>query len=411
MNERRRARGEALSTIARLLEREGETEALAELEDVVRESERRIRTEHALQSTEASFRALIESMPDGVIVHRGSQLLYLSPSGRRMFGYGPDDDVTETHVLELVHPDMRERVGARITQTLEEGGPTPLLEERLIRRDGTAFVAEILALTTNFDGEPAVLAIARDITVRKQVEAQLVTNDRLASLGRLAGSVGHELNNPLAYVLGNVTLMERELARGATMSASVVARFSSYVEMVKEGALRMRDIVHDLKTLARGDAGGFVSVDVQHILDVCANMAEHELRSRARIVKEYRDRVFVWGIESRLGQVFSNLLLNAAQAIPAGNVDDNEVRLVVAAHHRDRVLVEILDTGIGVPPEDFDRIFEPFFTTKEGLGTGLGLSICHGIVTSMGGTISAEPGPERGTLFRLVLPSSAPSNG
>lgn len=400
----------ALSTITRLLEREGETEALAELETMVRESDWRIRTEDALQRSEAGFRALIESMPDGVIVHRGKKLLYLSPSGRRMFGYGADEDVTATDVLELIHPDMRERVKSRIEQTLFEGGPTPLLEERLVRRDGTAFMAEILALTTNFDGEPAILAIARDITVRKQVEAQLVTNDRLASLGRLAGSVGHELNNPLAYVLGNVTLMERELARAASMPASVAARFSSYVEMVKEGALRMRDIVHDLKTLARGDAGGFVSVDVQHILDVCANMTEHELRSRARIVKDYRDRVFVWGIESRLGQVFSNLLLNAAQAIPAGNLEGNEVRLTVATLDAERVLVEIQDTGCGVPPEDFDRIFEPFFTTREGLGTGLGLSICHGIVTSMGGTITAVPGPDRGTVFRLVLPSSAPSN-
>lgn len=400
----------ALSTITRLLEREGETEALAELETMVRESDWRIRTEDALQRSEAGFRALIESMPDGVIVHRGKKLLYLSPSGRRMFGYGADEDVTETDILELVHPDMRDRVKDRIAETLFEGGPTPLLEERLVRRDGTAFMAEILALTTNFDGEPAILAIARDITVRKQVEAQLVTNDRLASLGRLAGSVGHELNNPLAYVLGNVTLMERELARGATMPGSVATRFSSYVEMVKEGALRMRDIVHDLKTLARGDAGGFVSVDVQHILDVCANMTAHELRSRAHIVKDYRDRVFVWGIESRLGQVFSNLLLNAAQAIPPGNLEGNEVRLTVAALDADHVLVEIQDTGCGVSPDHVDRIFEPFFTTREGLGTGLGLSICHGIVTSMGGTITAVPGRDRGMVFRLVLPSSAPSN-
>jgi signal transduction histidine kinase len=169
--------------------------------------------------------------------------------------------------------------------------------------------------------------------------------------------------------------------------------------------MRMRDIVHDLKTLARGDNDPVVLIDVAHILDVCINMAEHELGPRAKIVKDYRDRPSVRGTEARLGQVFLNLLLNAAQAIPPGDPEHNEVRVTIASHDAGRVEIQIADSGEGIAPENLERIFEPFFTTKHGGGTGLGLSISHGIVTSAGGAISAEPRPGGGTIFRVVLPA------
>ena len=229
--------------------------------------------------------------------------------------------------------------------------------------------------------------------------------DRLASLGRLSASIGHELNNPLGYVLGNAELVERELAK-ADVPKEVAERLEPHVRMVREGAMRMRDIVHDLKTLARGDNDPAVLIDVANILDVCVNMAEHELGPRARIVKDYRDRPFVRGTEARLGQVFLNLLLNAAQAIPPGDPEHNEVRVTVGSLDSSRVEIQIADSGEGIAPENVERIFEPFFTTKHGAGTGLGLSISHGIVVSAGGTISAEPRAGGGTLFRVVLPSS-----
>ena len=372
---------------------------------VMRDITQRQRAEHALARSEASFRALIESMPDGVIVHRQGILVYMSPSARRMLGYSLDEDVTGTYALEIVHPDDRAKVIERVRSIYAEGIAAPLLEERLLRRDGSHVVVEIAALNTVFDGEPAVIAIARDVSARKEFESQLVMNDRLASLGRLSASVGHELNNPLAYVLGNVGFMERELSRGDDLPAPFVERFRSYVTVVGEGARRMRDIVHDLKTLARGDDGGPSTIDLQHLLDVCANMAEHELRPRTKLVKDYREPVTVFGAETRLGQVFLNLLVNAGQAIPEGDADANEVRLVVRADG-DNAVVEISDTGTGIPPDQLERIFEPFFTTKEGVGTGLGLSISHRIVAAAGGTLTCEPRAGGGTTFRVTLPSA-----
>ena len=372
---------------------------------VMRDITQRQRAADALERSEASYRALIESMPDAVIVHRHGAIVYMSPSARRLLGYSLDEDVVGRPAIELVHPDDKPKVLERVFAILARGVPAPTAEERLVRRDGTFVVVEIAALGTVFDGEPAVLAIARDVTMRKEFESQLVMNDRLASLGRLAASVGHELNNPLAYVLGNVGFMERELARSCGVPKDFVDRFTTYVGVVREGAGRMRDIVHDLKTLARADSDASGTIDLQHLLDVCVNMAEHELRPRAKVVKDYRDRATVFGTEPRLGQVFLNLLVNAAQAIPAGHAEDNAVEVVVRLEGTSAI-VEISDTGEGIPPEQVDRIFEPFFTTKAGVGTGLGLSISHRIVTSAGGVISCEPRPAGGTTFRVTLPAS-----
>jgi PAS domain S-box-containing protein len=372
---------------------------------VMRDITQRHRAERALARSEASYRALIESMPDAVIVHRHGALVYMSPSARRMLGYGPEDDIVGKPAIEIVHPDDRAMVLERVMGMVKSGNGVAPLEERLLRRDGTFVIAEVAALNSVFDGEAAVLALARDITERKTIEAQLVMNDRLASLGRMSASVGHELNNPLAYILGNVALMERELAHSPDVPPEFTARFATYVKVVGEGAARMRDIVHDLRTLARGDGKESGPVDLGPLLDVCANMAEHELRPGTRLVKDYQENLVVVGTEARLGQVFLNLLVNAAHAIPeAEQGRDDEVRITARATG-DEVIVEIGDTGTGVPSSQVDQIFEPFFTTKEGVGTGLGLAISHRIVTSAGGTIRCEPREGGGTIFRVVLPT------
>ena len=372
---------------------------------VTRDITQRENFERTLARSEASYHALIESMPDGVIVGRKGAVVYLSPSMRRMLGYAPEDDVVGMRVLDLVHPDDRSQASERIYAILASGTTMPSVEERLLRRDGTHVITELMAMKTMFDGEPAVLAIVRDVTARKEVEAQLMLNDRLASLGRLAASVGHELNNPLAYVLGNVGFLEREIACSGGVPADVAGRLSSHVRVIAEGARRMRDIVHDLKILARSDCAESVHVDVQHLLDLCMNMAEHELRPGTKVVRDYRNTVVVRGNQTRLGQVFLNLLVNAAQAIPDDQCREHEIR-VVARAVATNVVVEISDTGAGVPRALMERIFEPFFTTKEGVGTGLGLAISHRIVVSAGGTLCCEPRPDGGTTFRVTLPAA-----
>jgi PAS domain S-box-containing protein len=364
----------------------------------LREGERR------LERSEASLRALIESIPDGVIVHRDVIIDYMNPAARTMLGYGLDEDVRGKPLTDIILPERHPYLRARIDAIIERGSAPPA-ETRLVRKDGTTVVAEIAAHLAVLDGKTSVLAIARDVTTRKELEAQVILADRLAALGRLSASIGHELNNPLSWVLGNAELMQRELVRD-DVPPPVAERLAKHVQMVKEGATHMRDIVHDLKMLARGERDQPALTDVTHVLDVCVNMAGKELRERARIVREYGDQCFVHSTEARLGQVFLNILLNAAEAIPRGEPERHEVRVTVRSADARFVEVHISDTGVGLTPEIKERIFEPFFTTKDGGGTGLGLAITHRIVTSAGGSISVEPRSGGGSIFRVRLPAA-----
>jgi signal transduction histidine kinase len=223
----------------------------------------------------------------------------------------------------------------------------------------------------------------------------------MASLGRLAATVGHEINNPLAYVLSSISLIERELASLPEEKAQTLREL---VANVDEGARRIRDVVEDLRVFSRERTGEIGSVDLVRLLDRAASMASHEVRRRAKLVKDYQTLPPVPGNEARLGQVFLNLLVNAAQAIPEDGSSGHEVRL--EARHREAagaIEVDVVDTGIGIEPTLAAHVFDPFFTTKPGEGTGLGLSISHHIVVSLGGTltlVSSKPGETR---FRVVL--------
>jgi CheY-like chemotaxis protein len=171
----------------------------------------------------------------------------------------------------------------------------------------------------------------------------------------------------------------------------------------------MRAVVRDLATFARPQEEQPRPVDLGAILVSCLNVAWPEIRRRgARLVRDLEPIAPVLADPGRISQVFLNLILNAAQAIPDGQGGEHEIRVVCRNVADDRVSIEVQDTGAGIPAEHLPRIFDPFFTTKApGLGTGLGLSICHAVVTAMGGTIEVDTAVGMGSRFRVVLPGLA----
>ena len=172
----------------------------------------------------------------------------------------------------------------------------------------------------------------------------------------------------------------------------------------REGASRICQTTRDLKVFSRGETERRDPVDLRRTLESCINMARNEIRHRARLVKDFGPTPLILANEGRLAQVFLNLLLNAAQAIPDGDAETNEIH-VTTRETNGCATVEISDTGTGIAPEHLGRLFEPFFTTKPiGVGTGLGLSICHGIVRNLGGTIEVQSQQGVGSLFRVTLP-------
>ena len=233
-----------------------------------------------------------------------------------------------------------------------------------------------------------------------KAQKHIAESERLSSVGTLAAGVAHEINNPLAFILGNVDFAVRELLSPTPELDEV--RIA--LDEARIGGTRVRDIVRDLKLFARAPGIENGSSDVETLLERSISMAANEIRYRAKLVRNYRGVPHALGSETRLGQVFLNLLINAAQAIPEGNVDGNEIRVSTRVDG-EWVEVEVADTGKGIPAEVRARIFEPFYTTKPvGVGTGLGLSICHGIVHSVGGNITVDSAPGKGTSFRVRLP-------
>ncbi len=239
---------------------------------------------------------------------------------------------------------------------------------------------------------------------------RLVHAEKMAAVGTLAAGVGHEINNPLSFIISNLHYATLEVQSEAAHSEER-KRWQDVGQALEDalhGADRVRRIVQDLKTFSRVQPEQMQRVDLHTVMDLALAIAEAETRHRARVVRDYGNPPDVLGDETRLGQVFLNLLVNAAQAIPEGHASQNEIRVVTRTDERGRAVVEVSDTGAGISPEVLPRIFEPFFTTKAvGVGTGLGLSICHSYVQAMGGDIHVRSELGRGTTFQVVLPAIA----
>jgi signal transduction histidine kinase len=259
---------------------------------------------------------------------------------------------------------------------------------------------------------PAVERELREATGRaeqRRLQERLMVAERMASVGTLAAGVAHEINNPLAAVVANLELALRTLER-LPRDLPDLGELRAELRDAHEAAHLVRQIVRDVKVFSRtvDDRGG--PVDLRQVLDSTVRMAWNEIRHRARLIKQYEAVPPVWTTDARLGQVFLNLLINAAQAIEIGHVESNQIRLSTRTDECGRALVEIADTGVGISAENLGRIFAPFFTTKpRGSGTGLGLSISLRIVKEMGGEIRLDSAPGRGTVATVVLPAASTS--
>ncbi len=377
---------------------------------IVEDITERRAAERATRRSEAAFRTLIEATPDGIAVYRDDRLVFINPAFVSQLGYKEASQLLGSRASDVIHPDYRERFEEHTRRMLDSWQPIAPREKQLLRRDGSALWVEIATLPIDFDGEPAILLLSRDLTERKEMAARLAQADRMASVGTLAAGVAHEINNPLAYVLGSMDLCGRHLSALQRVlgeesgGANLIRSLSECLGNARDGAERVRVIVRDLMTFSRAESTEPVAVDVERVLDASLNLVWNEIRHRARLVKSYGGVPAVLADEARLGQVFVNLLVNAAQSIPEGDLRHSEIRIVTSAGP-DRVRIDIEDTGAGISPADLGRIFEPFYTTKPvGAGTGLGLSICHGIVSALGGTISAESDVGKGSRFRVELP-------
>ncbi|WP_375767575.1 response regulator [Archangium gephyra] len=368
------------------------------------------RTLEELRRSRASFRELIERLPDGVGVTQGERLVYANPALISLIGVSSVDELLGGSRAELegmfIHAEARALLPRDDQKNL--AAKAPPMEIRMLRKNGTPVFVELAHAPSVFDGQPCIVWLVRDLTERKQMEARLVRADRMASLGTLAAGIAHEINNPLAFTVANLGHLESDVLPRLKLPGGEQDDVRKLVADAQLGATRVRDIVRQLKMFSRADEQARPEpVDVTRVLESAISMASNEIKHRARLVRDFTDQLVAEANEGRLGQVMVNLLVNAAQAIPEGSVERNEIR-VLTRTHAEGLAIEVRDTGSGIPAENLERLFEPFFTTKPvGVGTGLGLPICQDIVTSFGGRMEVESEVGKGSTFRVILRAAA----
>jgi signal transduction histidine kinase len=272
------------------------------------------------------------------------------------------------------------------------------------------------------DGSAKAEAIDADAYVRKPVDFDLLLKrivsviqgarrqrlaaaNRLAALGTLAAGIAHEVNNPLTYIMANLQYL---LDRMPALAVGPAAKEASEILAdTLDGTRRIAKIVNQAQLVAPTATGDSEALlDLRAALEASVDRLQTQMRRRAVLTTTYDGRPSVRGDRGRLEQLFTNLLLNAMQAIPEGKPRENRINVTLYALSQGQAVVEISDTGVGISPDVQERIFQPFFTTKPvGQGAGLGLAICQGIVSALGGDITFETEVGRGSSFRVNLPA------
>lgn len=294
-------------------------------------------------------------------------------------------------------------------------------ELRIARPDGS--LRNVLSrgkCEVSEDGRPlAVFGVFQDVTERTQLHDRVVHSERMATVGTLAAGVAHEINNPLTWVIANLDAIDRmldEIRGGDLESTEQVAKM---ILEAQQGADQVKRIVRDLLTYSRSQPEQLESVDVQDALDVAVNIATNQFKYRAHLVRDYGHVPGVVADESRLTQVFVNLIVNAAQAIPERRElhperadKEGVIELRTSVDPDGRVRVSVHDNGLGMPAAVKARAFDPFYTTKPvGVGTGLGLSISNNIIKSFHGEIQIDSDEGKGTRVSVLLPAVSDSSG
>ena len=359
---------------------------------------RRHAAEKALERSAASFVALYDRVPVALVLHRDDRVLYINPAGRAL--------LADTGARPVVGSLLSEALAPGEVLPPPGGGTDVRLEPRtLALASGPTRYVEATSLPVQFGDADATALVAVDVTDRRQMQERLMLSDRMASLGTLTAGVAHEINNPLSVVSINVETVRNAIrlaARGGgdlSPDDLLEALTDAY-----DATGRVARIVRDMKSLSRVDTEANGPVDLNQSIKKSLQMVQGHLKHRARITSDLGELPHVIGNDSRLVQVFVNLLINAAQALPEGHAQENRVEVTTRVRPDGAVSAIVRDTGCGIPAAVRDRIFDPFFTTKPvGVGTGLGLSIVHSLIQAMDGSIKLDSTEGAGTTFEITL--------
>jgi PAS domain S-box-containing protein len=387
---------------ARTIEFEAANERLRQ------EVEERRRAEERLGASEQRYRQVIELIREALWIHCDGRLVFVNNAAAQMFGAGSPAQLVGRPVLDIIDPRDRERAAERTRLLVDARRQVPLTEMRLQRIDGRPLVTEIQAVPFDHEGRPGVLAVARDITMRKDIEEQLRQSQKMEAIGQLTGGLAHDFNNLMMVVIGSLDRLD------AALAANQPAR--ELAHMALSAALRGSELTRKLLAFARKQSLQSAVVDLNDLVAGMTSLLDRTLGEKIQV--ELKAARGLWPIETDPAQVESalaNLAINARDAMPDGGKLTIETANTMfdaayAAENPDAtagdyVMLAVTDNGGGIAPEDVGRVLEPFFTTKgPGKGSGLGLSMVYGFMKQSGGHLKIYSEVGHGTVVRLYFP-------
>ena len=386
----------------------------------------RYRVQQALRANEERLRSLLDNLQAGVLVFGADgQLQDANPAARRIAGLSLEQMQGQLPLSPnwaLLEEDQTPLTRERqpVNQVLASGQALKSLVMGVRRPDLPRplwVLANAYPVLDAAGGIEQVVVTFSDITERKEAEAQRLAQERqrrdshkLEAIGTLAGGIAHDFNNILAAILGNLALARQDLAnwqqgqmKEGLLDPQVV---SASLEQINRAALRARDLVQQILSFSRQDAGGFKPLLLAPVVEETLSLLRSTLPAGVRLDAVLpTEQLRVHGDSTQLQQVLLNLCTNAWHALPAQGGVSGRIEVGLEAATDERVHLWVRDNGSGMDDATRQRIFDPFFTTKTvGQGTGLGLSVVHGIVGAHGGTIVLDTAPGQGSTFHLYLP-------
>jgi PAS domain S-box-containing protein len=348
--------------------------------------------EKKARASEESYKRLIDSLPESVIIHEDFKVIYVNHAFTHMVGASSKEDVIGKSILDYIIPEYKDRLMERVKLVKKEKQPINMSEYKFKRLDGTTFFFEASSLNIVFGGREAVLSIGKDITERKeQTERMLQKSEKLALLGQMAAGIAHEIRNPLTSIKGFIQLFQSSYPEG------------KYFDIVLSELERINSIVGEFLFLAKPSTAVYVEQDVNVLInDVVTLINTQSILSNVQISVEFKkDLPLICCESNQLKQVFLNLLKNAIESMPNGGI----IEVKILEKEEGQISIHIIDQGIGIPSERISTLGEPFYTTKE-KGTGLGLMTCYKIIESHRGELKIYSRVNEGTTIEIILPTT-----
>jgi PAS domain S-box-containing protein len=363
------------------------------LEGFVTDVTERKHAEHLLRQSEERYRRLIAVSPYAILVNRGDRIIFANDQAIKLFGAVKADEILGKSPMELFHPDYHAVIRERIHELLEGRQLVPVIEEKIVRLDGTPIDVEFSAARFADEEGLAILVILRDVSEGKRLQEQLRKTERIAELGTLASGMAHEIGTPMNVILGRAEyLMDR------VTEEPVKKGLQTIITQVE----RITRVMNQLLSFARRKAPERRELDLRGVVEDGMEMFQERLaRNQIQVEITLADNCpMTLADQDQMSQVFINLVMNAVHAMPDGGT----LRIGLAPE-KQMVKLTVADTGHGIPRDVVKKVFEPFFTTKEfGKGTGLGLTVVKGIIEEHQGSIAVESEEGKGTTFTILLP-------